>query len=90
MVIAGWTRREAGLGPATVVPVPFEVVQQVCGNYENDHCRAQKGAPCDVRGCPFLQEGRASLVQRGPDDVDRRTVVVGGAVAAVAGPSGWA
>lgn len=58
--------------------------------YENDHCRAQKGAPCDVRGCPFLQEGRASLVQRGPDDVDRRTVVVRGAVAAVAGRSGWA
>ena len=72
-------------GPQTMVPIRFELVQQVCGNYEADACAAQNGQPCDVRRCPFLVDERGSIVQRGPDAVDRRTLVLGGtAVAASA------
>ena len=84
-VIAARVAAENKSGPPTVVPIRFELVQQVCGNYEADTCRAQGGQPCDVRRCPFLVDERASIVQRGPDAVDRRTLVLGGtAVAASA------
>ena len=84
-VIAARVAAEDKNGPPTVVPIRFDLVQQVCGNYEADTCRAQGGQPCDVRRCPFLVDERASMVQRGPDAVDRRTLVLGGtAVAASA------
>jgi thiosulfate dehydrogenase (quinone) large subunit len=84
-VIAGRVAAENKTGPPTMVPVRFELVQRVCGHYEKDACTAQGGAPCDVRGCPFLADERGSIVQRGPDAVDRRTLVLGGgAVAASA------
>jgi len=36
------------------VPVTFELVRKVCGNFDDGHCAAQKGAPCDTKGCPYL------------------------------------
>jgi thiosulfate dehydrogenase [quinone] large subunit len=92
-VIAARVAGEYDLGPPTVVPVRFAVVQQVCGHYKNDSCTAQQGRPCDVRGCPFLSasdsaERGGSLLQRGPDEVDRRTVVLGGAAVAAAAVAG--
>jgi len=84
-VIAGRVAAENKLGAPTVVPIRFELVQQVCGNYENDTCTARAGEPCDVHRCPFLTDERGSILERGPDAVDRRTVVLGGtAVAASA------
>jgi thiosulfate dehydrogenase (quinone) large subunit len=84
-VIAGRVAAENKTGPPTMVPVRFELVQQVCGHYQKDTCTARGGEPCDVRGCPFLGDERGSIVQRGPDAVDRRTLVLGGgAVAATA------
>ena len=77
-VIAGRVAAENKTGPPTMVPVRFELVQQVCGHYERDTCTARGGDPCDVRGCPFLSDERGSIVQRGPDAVDRRTLVLGG------------
>ena len=53
-VIAARVAGEYDLGPPTVVPVRFALVQQVCGNYENDSCHAQSGRRCNVHGCPFL------------------------------------
>ncbi len=90
-VIAARVAGEYDLGPPTVVPVSFALVQQVCGNYENDACHAQSGRRCNVHGCPFLSAepaGRGRTVERGLDEVDRRSVVLGGATvlaAAVAG-----
>ena len=84
-VIAARVAAEHKSGPPTVVPIRFELVQQVCGNYQADTCAAQDGQPCDVRRCPFLIDERGSIVERGPDAVDRRTLVLGGtAVAASA------
>ncbi len=84
-VIAARVASENKLGPPTVVPIRFDLVQQVCGNYDKDTCAAQGGRPCDVRGCPFLSDERGSIIERGPDALDRRTLVLGGtAVAASA------
>jgi thiosulfate dehydrogenase [quinone] large subunit len=87
--IAARVSREYDLGPPTMVPIRFARVQQVCGHYENDACLAQGGRPCDVRGCPFLSEtdnpgGRANVLLRRPDEIDRRTVVRGGTAVAAA------
>ena len=41
-LIAARVAGEYDLGPPTVVPVRFALVQQVCGNYENDSCRGAK------------------------------------------------
>jgi thiosulfate dehydrogenase [quinone] large subunit len=84
-VIAARVAAESKSGPPTVVPIRFELVQQICGNYKADTCAARGGQPCDVRRCPFLVDERGSIVERGPDAVDRRTLVLGGtAVAASA------
>jgi thiosulfate dehydrogenase [quinone] large subunit len=81
-------------GPPTMVPVRFALVQQVCGHYKDDACAAKDGAPCDVRGCPFLAEldrpggeqplTAGGLVRNGPDAMDRRKVVIGGGAVAAA------
>ena len=84
-VIAARVATENASGPTTVVPIRFDRVQQVCGNYVDDTCSAQAGRRCDVVGCPFLADERIPVVQRGPDAVDRRALVLGGtAVAASA------
>jgi thiosulfate dehydrogenase [quinone] large subunit len=91
-VIGGRVAGEYDLGPQTLVPVRFALVQTVCGNYENDTCTAQNGRRCDVFGCPFLSTDPAgrggSIWQRGPDEVDRRTVVLGGAAVVAAAIAG--
>ncbi len=81
-VIDSRVAAEHELGPPTVVPIRFDLVQQVCGHYEHDTCTAQEGRRCDVYRCPFLADERGSIVQRGPDAVDRRKLVVGGTVVA--------
>jgi thiosulfate dehydrogenase [quinone] large subunit len=76
-VIDSWTRREARLGPPAVVPVKFELIQQICGQYDRGACKQRAGALCDVGPCPFLAEHHESLLHRRPDDVDRRALVLG-------------
>jgi thiosulfate dehydrogenase [quinone] large subunit len=91
-VIASRVAGEYDLGPPTVVPVRFSLIQEVCGSYENDTCTAQGGSPCNVFRCPFLSadpSGRGgTIVQRGPDEIDRRTVVLGGVTVAAAAVAG--
>jgi len=81
-VIAGRVAAENKKGPPTMVPVRFELVQRVCGHYEKDMCTARGAEPCDVHGCPFLSDEMGGIVQRGPDAVDRRTLVLGGSAVA--------
>ena len=91
-VIASRVAGEYDLGPQTMVPVRFSLVQEVCGSYEKDTCTAQGGSPCNVFRCPFLSSDpsgrRGSIVQRGPDEIDRRTVVLGGVTVAAAAVAG--
>jgi thiosulfate dehydrogenase (quinone) large subunit len=92
-VIAARVAGEYELGPPAVVPVRFSLVQQVCGQYEHDRCAARDGQPCDVHGCPFLLSDPSErrphgLAARAPDEVDRRTVVLGGAAVAAATVAG--
>ena len=89
------TERVAGehdLGPPTIVPIRFALVQEVCGNYENDSCSAKGGSRCDVHGCPFLAAEPTGYdrgpSKRGLDAVDRRTVVLGGAAAVATAVAG--
>jgi thiosulfate dehydrogenase [quinone] large subunit len=89
-VLADRAQKEGGLAPQTIVPVPFELIQQSCGQFDEGRCRARGGQPCDIAPCPFLAQGRDSIVARGPDDIDRRTVVLGGTAVGVAGALGLA
>jgi thiosulfate dehydrogenase (quinone) large subunit len=88
-VIKARVADEHGLGPPNLVPIRFALVQQVCGHYENGTCASRRGRPCDIRGCPFLSErhgegGSGAILRQGPDQIDRRAVVLGGAAAAAA------
>ncbi len=87
-VIASRVAAENKDGPPTMVPIRFELVQQVCGHYDKDICTARGGQPCDVYRCPFLGDERGSIVQRGPDAVDRRTLVLGGTAVAASAVAG--
>lgn len=81
-----------GFGDPSPFVVPFSSVQDLCGHYDNGRCRAQKGTPCSSVGCPSLANaGRTTILERrSPDDVDRRTVVIGAGAAAIAGLAGVA
>ncbi|HWE68669.1 MAG TPA: Rieske 2Fe-2S domain-containing protein [Acidimicrobiales bacterium] len=84
-VLAERAHREGGLAPSTVVPVPFSVIQQVCGHFERGTCTARAGRPCQIAPCPVLTERRSSTAPWRPDRVDRRTVVLGGAAVGITG-----
>ncbi len=81
-------RTRAGAGPATMVPVPFEVVQKVCGAYDAGRCRAMSGAACEPAPCPYLQRGPVESSALPPGVIDRRTFTLqsafAGALAGVA------
>jgi thiosulfate dehydrogenase [quinone] large subunit len=66
-----------------LVVVPMSAVRKVCQNAgANDTCNAT-GAACVATTCPVLQDPPSTLARRGVDDLARRQVVLGGAVAAV-------
>ncbi len=89
-LIRAKSRREAGRGPAELVPVRFEVIQGICGQYEDDRCTARDRAPCAVRGCPFLAgavgPGAAQPVSAASAaDLERRRLVLSGLAAGAIG-----
>jgi len=75
-------------GSATLVPVPFGVVQQTCGQYQSGRCKARGGLECEVAPCPYLRQGRLPVAFRRADAVDRRSVVLRGSAAGAAGALG--
>ncbi len=82
---------ELGFGDPTPYVVTFAGIQDFCGNFDAGRCRAQHGSVCGPQGCPVLEGGRSSIVQhKKPDEVDRRTVVIGATAVAVAGVAGVA
>jgi len=84
--IARRVARQEGVAPPDLVSIPFATVQTICGNYRKGACSARKGLACDAAVCPVLLGERAPLVTRvAIDSVDRRTVVVGGSIAAGVG-----
>jgi thiosulfate dehydrogenase [quinone] large subunit len=61
-------------------------VQAICGHYHDGACSAREGLACDKTVCPVLLGDRAPLVTRvAIDTVDRRSLVVGGTIAAGVG-----
>ncbi len=84
--IAARTRHEMGLSPTTIVPIEFDVVRQVCGNFTKGRCAALRGADCDPAPCPFL----ANVAARDDrsTDLGRRRLVLGGTAAVAAGLGG--
>jgi thiosulfate dehydrogenase [quinone] large subunit len=74
--------RQAGFEVSSLVAVPFDTVQRLCGHFDAGRCRALSGAACAASKCPVLL--RAPQVT--PVDVrtfDRRTVVIGSTTVAV-------
>jgi thiosulfate dehydrogenase [quinone] large subunit len=60
------------------VQLPFATVQSICGHYQGGRCTAQRNAPCQPAGCPYLAR-EASKPVRGAAaikvDADRRRLV---------------
>jgi len=87
-VLRDIARRRHGAAPATVVPVAFDLVRQVCGVYDGGACRAMGGAPCAPAPCPYLAHGPHGARAPTEGDIDRRTFtlksVAAAGVAAVA------
>lgn len=89
----GWIARHAAhehqLDDPLMVVVPFAEVQRVCGFYKDPKCTAIKNRLCAPAGCPYLEGVRPSLpAGRKPDEIDRRSVVIGGVTAAAAAVAG--
>lgn len=81
--------QEEGLGDPTPYALSFAQVQDFCGKYNAGRCTAQNNAVCGPEGCPVLRSGHQSIVVRGrPDEVDRRTVILGSTAAVAAGVAG--
>lgn len=84
--IANRVAKKEGVTSPELVAIPFATVQQICGNYHGGACAARQGLACDKAVCPVLLGDRAPLATRvSIDSVDRRALVVGGAVAAGVG-----
>jgi thiosulfate dehydrogenase [quinone] large subunit len=85
-VLVDMARARSGAAPATLVPVFFETVQQVCGSYDAGACRAMSGAPCEPAPCPYLHKGLGPKRLKAQGDIDRRAFTLQGIfTAAVAG-----
>jgi thiosulfate dehydrogenase (quinone) large subunit len=84
--IANRVAKKERVASPELVAIPFATVQRICGNYHDGACAARAGLACDQAVCPVLLGDHAPLVTRvAIDSVDRRALVVGGAVAAGVG-----
>jgi len=83
-LISSFARNEVGQGSPVFVPVTFELVQKVCGNFDDGHCAAQKARRATPR-LPLPRAQHTPSVRANPDAVDRRMLVLGGAAVATAG-----
>ena len=84
--IANRVATREGVASPELVAIPFATVQRICGHFHEGACAARQGLACDKTVCPVLLGERAPLVTRvSIDSVERRALVMGGAVAAGVG-----
>jgi thiosulfate dehydrogenase [quinone] large subunit len=84
--IATRAAKREGFAAPELVAIAFSKVQEICGNFNDNKCRARKGLACDAAVCPVLIGERAPIATRvSIDSVDRRTLVLGGTAAAIIG-----
>jgi thiosulfate dehydrogenase (quinone) large subunit len=84
--IANRAAAKENVASPELVAIPFATVQRICGHYHEGACDAREGLACDKTVCPVLLGERAPLVTRvAIDTVDRRSLVVGGTIAAGVG-----
>jgi len=77
--------RDAGVfGPPPTVPVAFDIIQRVCGNYQDGRCAARSMQACQPEGCPFLLADRTPTA-RAAGAIDRRTMLAGTAAVGLVG-----
>ncbi len=78
-------KAEAAPAPG-LVPVPFATIQQLCGHFNRGRCNAREGLRCEAAVCPVLLGPRAPFISRvSIDAVERRSLVLGTAAAAMIG-----
>lgn len=76
-------RRHNQVDPG-LVAVPFGLLPHHCGQFDKGLCAANSQDPCAEEKCPILARESGSLLSRRQlNDVERRTVVLGAAFAAV-------
>jgi len=84
--IANRVSMREGMASPELVAIPFATVQTICGNFRNGKCAARAKLDCDAAVCPVLLGDRAPIATRVHiDTVDRRSLVLGGTVAAGVG-----
>jgi Rieske Fe-S protein len=84
--IANAAARRGGAPPPELVPIAFSKVQELCGNFSDNTCRARAGLACDAGLCPVLLGDHAPVATRVTiDPIDRRALVLGASAAALIG-----
>lgn len=81
-ILANLARREGGVQPESIVPLPFSRVREVCGAFDAGACTARRGNPCEPGPCPYLKAQPTAVSRRRTAELDRRTVVMRGGLAA--------
>lgn len=83
--VARYAARKEGVPPTEFVAIPFAKVQGICGHFSHNQCSARRGLACDAAACPvLLGDHPSSVTPVAIDALNRRSVVVGGIVAASA------
>jgi thiosulfate dehydrogenase (quinone) large subunit len=82
-ILENRVRDDMGAEPVAVVPIPFSAARRACGFYDHGSCGARNGEPCAPAPCPYLVQRTREANQLGRLELDRRTVMVKGAAAAV-------
>jgi thiosulfate dehydrogenase [quinone] large subunit len=84
--IANRVATREGVASPELVAIPFATVQRICGHFHQGACAARQGLACDQAVCPVLLGDRAPwMTSVSIDSVERRALVMGGAVAAGVG-----
>jgi thiosulfate dehydrogenase [quinone] large subunit len=84
--IANRAAKKEGVASPELVVLPFARVQELCGNFSKNTCKARRGLACDAAVCPVLLGDHPPIItRRAVDSVDRRSLVIGGTAAAIVG-----